>query len=169
MDPSQAVTGRQLEEADVRFAALMLESGASSKDALAQLVERGVAPEIAAACARDLSNRAVHSQAADLVLKGLSPREAAERLVERGIEPDVAATAVRNVLNPPPARGEPIEHAEPARSDGGILQLFGLLVFVIGVGLFIGNVTRVFPTFPFAGFLVMTIGGLLWRSGGSRL
>jgi hypothetical protein len=37
----------------------------------------------------------------------------------------------------------------------------------LGVGLLIGNVTGVFPTFPFAGFIVMTIGGVIAGAAGA--
>jgi hypothetical protein len=55
----------------------------------------------------------------------------------------------------------------PARHPVGkaIVSGCGGLVFVLGVGLFLGNVTGLFPTFPFAGFLVMTLGGALLGAG----
>ena len=48
------------------------------------------------------------------------------------------------------------------------LQLLGAVIFVIGIGLFIGNKTGVFPTLPFAGLIVMTIGTAIWRAGQDR-
>jgi hypothetical protein len=45
--------------------------------------------------------------------------------------------------------------------------LLGGIVFFIGIFLFIGNITGLFPTFPFAGFIVMGIGGVLM--GASRM
>src|SRR5262249_39723162 len=41
----------------------------------------------------------------------------------------------------------------------------GTVVFLLGVGLFIGNITGLFPTFPFAGYIVMMVGGLLLGAG----
>jgi hypothetical protein len=45
------------------------------------------------------------------------------------------------------------------------MQALGSVLFIIGIGLFIGNITDLFPTFPFAGFISMTIGGLLFGVG----
>jgi hypothetical protein len=44
-------------------------------------------------------------------------------------------------------------------------RALGALVFVVGVGLFVGNVTGAFPSFPCAGFLVMGLGSLIWKVG----
>jgi hypothetical protein len=45
------------------------------------------------------------------------------------------------------------------------MQALGTVVFVIGIALLIGNVTGKFRTFPFAGGIVMAIGGVMMRSG----
>jgi hypothetical protein len=44
---------------------------------------------------------------------------------------------------------------------------FGTLILLLGVGLLIGNITGLFPTFPFAGFIVMTVGGVI--AGAARV
>jgi hypothetical protein len=44
-------------------------------------------------------------------------------------------------------------------------KFIGTLVILVGIGLFIGNVTGVFPTFSYAGFITMGVGGLIF--GGS--
>ena len=49
-----------------------------------------------------------------------------------------------------------------------MLRLVGGLVFVLGAGLWIGNVSRAFPTFPLAGYLTMLVGGIIFRVGGSN-
>lgn len=46
------------------------------------------------------------------------------------------------------------------------VQLFGGLIFVVGAGLWIGNVSRMMPTFPLAGYITMLIGGAIWKAGG---
>jgi hypothetical protein len=55
----------------------------------------------------------------------------------------------------------------PTRQPAGkaFLAGFGGLVFLLGVGLFLGNTTGLFPTLPFEGFIVMTVGGLLMGAG----
>jgi hypothetical protein len=45
------------------------------------------------------------------------------------------------------------------------MKVLGALVTIIGVLLILGNVTRLFPTFPFAGFIVTLIGGAIYRKG----
>ncbi len=45
------------------------------------------------------------------------------------------------------------------------LHVLGALIFVVGIGLFIGNKTGALPTFPLAGFIVMEIDGAIWRAG----
>lgn len=47
-------------------------------------------------------------------------------------------------------------------------QLLGLVVVLVGVGLLIGNVTGLAATFPFAGFIVMTIGGAIMGAKSAR-
>jgi len=41
--------------------------------------------------------------------------------------------------------------------------LIGVIIFVVGVILFIGNVSGWWPTFPYAGFITMAIGGFIAR------
>jgi hypothetical protein len=53
--------------------------------------------------------------------------------------------------------------------SGALLGVCGALMVLLGAGLFLGNVTGLFPTFPFAGFLVMTAGGLLFGVGKSAM
>jgi hypothetical protein len=44
------------------------------------------------------------------------------------------------------------------------MKILGVIVFVAGVGLFIGNVSHMFYTFPFAGYITMAIGGVIMRA-----
>lgn len=45
------------------------------------------------------------------------------------------------------------------------MKILGMIIFGLGVGLFIGNVSRIFPTFPLAGYITMAIGGAIMRAG----
>jgi len=45
-----------------------------------------------------------------------------------------------------------------------MLQAGGALVFVGGILLKIGNITGMFPTFPFAGYLTMLAGAAMWKA-----
>ena len=46
-----------------------------------------------------------------------------------------------------------------------IVNVLGLIIVVVGVFLFIGNVTRIFPTFPLAGWATILVGGIVMRAG----
>jgi hypothetical protein len=48
---------------------------------------------------------------------------------------------------------------------GKVVYYFGTAVWVGGLLMIIGNVTGVFPTFPFAGFIVTVIGILIQVAG----
>lgn len=65
----------------------------------------------------------------------------------------------------PHARGERSDR--PPSAGAVLLAGVGTLIILLGVGLLIGNVTGVFPTFPFAGFIVMTIGGVIAGAAGA--
>jgi hypothetical protein len=45
------------------------------------------------------------------------------------------------------------------------MKAIGAIVTIIGILLILGNITRLFPTFPFAGFIVTLIGGMIYRKG----
>jgi hypothetical protein len=49
---------------------------------------------------------------------------------------------------------------------GKLMQLAGAAITVLGVLLLIGNVTGLFPTMPFAGFITMLLGGAIYGAGG---
>ncbi len=46
-----------------------------------------------------------------------------------------------------------------------MLQLIGVIIFIIGFILLIGNVSGWWPTVPYAGYITMLIGGLIARVG----
>jgi hypothetical protein len=43
--------------------------------------------------------------------------------------------------------------------------MLGVAIFVLGACLWIGNVSRIFPTFPLAGYLTMLVGGVVVKAG----
>lgn len=45
------------------------------------------------------------------------------------------------------------------------LNVIGLIILIVGIFLFIGNVSRAFPTFPLAGWATMAVGGIIMRAG----
>ncbi len=46
-----------------------------------------------------------------------------------------------------------------------IPHVIGAIVFILGCLLFAGNVLGFLPTFSYAGFISMTIGGSIWKAG----
>lgn len=51
---------------------------------------------------------------------------------------------------------------------GWVVRGLGALIMVVGGFLILGNQTGVFPTFPFAGTLVLFIGAGIYASGGGK-
>ena len=47
------------------------------------------------------------------------------------------------------------------------MQKLGVLVVLIGFFLMFGNLTGIFPTFPFAGCLTVMLGGWIAKQGSS--
>jgi hypothetical protein len=45
------------------------------------------------------------------------------------------------------------------------LHICGGCIFLLGAALFIGNVTGLFPTVPFAGYIIMAVGGMVFGAG----
>ena len=45
----------------------------------------------------------------------------------------------------------------------------GGLIFVVGVGLFAGNITGMFISFPYAGYITMFIGGAIAGAGYKKM
>ena len=59
----------------------------------------------------------------------------------------------------------------PQESGGGIsggfyVQIAGGILFAVGVLMFLGNITRIYPTVPF-GYIVGIVGAAIWRAGAS--
>jgi len=51
----------------------------------------------------------------------------------------------------------------PTVTGGSVVGVLAVICFIIGGILYAGNVTGLFPTFPYAGFVMMLVaGGLIW-------
>ncbi|MBD0369735.1 MAG: hypothetical protein ICV60_02690 [Pyrinomonadaceae bacterium] len=57
---------------------------------------------------------------------------------------------------------QPYRH-EKSRVGVTLIKVLGALVFLLGIFLYAGNTIGFFPTFPFLGFIVMAIGGILFK------
>ncbi|MEA2707611.1 MAG: hypothetical protein QOF78_212 [Phycisphaerales bacterium] len=48
------------------------------------------------------------------------------------------------------------------------MKVVGLLILVLGIGLFIGNISGAFPTFSGAGWITIIVGGAIMRADGGE-
>lgn len=146
-------------QADLEFAANLFNQGETAETVQAKLVERGMPPEAANALLYKLLMQTVYTDAINLLNAGHGPQQVKQKLVEKGVREQTACAVVDDIVAQ--------NRTATSQAGGGkpLLQFLGTIVFVIGIGLLIGNITRIFPTFPFAGFIVMFIGGAIWRAG----
>jgi hypothetical protein len=151
-----------------------------------QLMANGLDPPAAATVVRNLvARRAPYALASELLDGGAPLLDVRQRLVEGGLAPEDAAAVVNAVQearsgvgrdgDPSRCRSAVLPAALPGFAPGGteqsprpseaaaaaVFMACGGLVFLLGVALFIGNTTRLFPTLPFAGFILMTVGGAI--------
>ncbi len=154
---ARAGAGARPERADAEFVGRRLGEGAAPADVRDELVARGIDPSTAAAVVREQYLLAVYGIGAAMLDGGETPVRTEQRLLEMGLEPHAARLVVRDLL----ARAR--MRTRPPASRGLALLLLGFLVMTIGAGLWAGNVSGLFPTFPFAGYLVMGAGAAMLR------
>jgi hypothetical protein len=63
---------------------------------------------------------------------------------------------------------EPADAPPRAATSISALSILGTIITIIGVILFIGNITGLLPTFPAAGYLTIIIGGAIAGAGKAR-
>ncbi len=153
---SQSIVPQKVSQADIDLAIELLNKGEAAETVHGKLVERGMPQEVATGLLNDLFEQAVYNDAVILLNQGHSPDQVKRQLIEKGLGQSVAASVVDDIL----ARNQ------APQSEGTVtqmlLQVLGAVVFVVGIGLVIGNQTGMFPTFPFAGFIAMVIGGAIF-------
>src|SRR5262245_28038140 len=148
-------------EALYAHAEASLGRGAAPAELEGQLAGCGLHPQEAASVVRDLvARREPYVRATELLDGGASRDETHRRLVETGLDPGVATWVIDEVQR---ARS-----GEAAAREGSGLTAVGAVVFFVGLGLMFGNITGLFPTFPFAGFLTTGLGSLLMSVGQGR-
>jgi hypothetical protein len=155
--------GQPASQEDNEYADGLLRQGTPPVDVREKLMARGLSEDAAGMV---VYNRiqGMRAMAASLLQAGLPMEAAVRALQEQGFS-EPAAVAVLHGLADDSSQG--VHHA---RGPLGVLVMaFGGIVFVIGVGLFIGNVTRLFPTLPLAGYLTMMVGGLIYGWGSRQV
>jgi hypothetical protein len=124
----------------------------------------GLRREETAALVRDaVAWRGAQGTALELLDQGDGVLDVRRKLVETGLDPEAAAAVVEAVQQQ--RSGE--VRGESGYTERGVgqrlgLAILGLALLGAGVVLLIGNRTGAFPTVPFAGFLTMTIGSMVF-------
>ena len=67
----------------------------------------------------------------------------------------------------PPSEPRETSHQPQSTGAGVGIYYFGTVVWILGVVLIIGNVSRLLPTFAYAGFLVTLVGFIIQSIGNS--
>lgn len=98
--------------------------------------------------------------------EGYSASAIHEKLMERGVGGQQAAEMVGKLAEYRAAFVAPPLTANDA--VGIALGALGLLVTLLGAGLFVGNVSGLAPTVPFAGYVVMGLGSALLTAAANR-
>lgn len=145
--------------ADYEFALESLRKGESLEAIHQKLIERGLDPEAASSLLNQLILDVLYAGTLDMLNQGLSPEQVKQKLISNGIDPTLASAIVNDIVG----RRQGVEN--DTNATGVLAVLLGILVVIAGIGLFIGNVTGLFPTFPCAGYLTITIGAAIWGWG----
>lgn len=140
---------QRLTEEDVAAAAELLGSGLPADAARARLVERGMTPGLAEEAIRQAAHRELYAEAVAMLTGGARPDAVKAMLLERGVSPFVSDEIIQEAV-------AEVEASRPG--PGPIRKVIGGVVVALGVGLWIGNMTGAFRTFPFLGFIVILIG-----------
>jgi hypothetical protein len=147
-----------------------LERGENPEDVERKLLASGLPPREAADLARDAVARRVPSTTArELLDRGVGVLDVRKKLVENGLAPDIAAAVVEAVQQERSGEieGQVVYTADEQGRRPGLVIIGGAVV-ALGIVLLLGNITGVFPTFPFAGFITLMIGSSILGAGRGR-
>jgi hypothetical protein len=139
---------------DYEEAVRLMNQGRPSVTVRDHLIGKGLDMRSATAVVKELMLKAVCDEAAMMRYGRPSPKEARGKSVERKVSERVAPEVPADV----PTYGQ--SGRDPGVGDA-LRLLLGVLIFMLGIGLWIGNLSGRFPTFPFAGFVIMTAGGAI--------
>jgi hypothetical protein len=144
---------------DIDFADGLLKRGKPPEDVRDELVSRGLTEDNAGIV---VYNRiqGMRALVAGMLREGLPMAAVLRGLKDQGFTEAAAVALVQGVTK------APVHGGQRAGGSAGLLAMgLGGVVFVLGVGLFIGNVTGLFRTIPMAGWLTMLIGGAIYGWG----
>lgn len=146
------------------FIARLVENGATPAEIRERLIEAGVglhnADRLTERLAHAQLKEKLRTQAATLLACGIAPDQLLPMLMEKGFPQQMAAEQVANLVT------EQIADDKQAReSPSRQWRMMGGILLVVGLVLFIGNRSGLFPTFPFSGGLTMFVGAIALLMG----
>jgi hypothetical protein len=149
------------------YVSRLAESGATPGEIRQKLIEKGIDPKQATRLTDRLAatqaKKTIRARVTGLLAQGVAPDLIQPGLVKEGFDPAFVAEVVNSLLT------ERAREAKERREDPQRLwRLLGAGLVVLGIGLFIGNTTGAFPTFPYAGGILMGIGSLVSAMGWFR-
>lgn len=153
-------------QAGIELVTGMLANGESNESVRAQLTEKGMDTEQATWLLCLVYAKSLSDNLMELFAQGYSCDEVSDRLIAQGMEPDIASGAVSIVSEQFINTDE--DEEETSGVETVVLRLFGGIAFCVGIILVYGNRSGEFPTFPFAGFITMSVGVALWKAGSPK-
>jgi hypothetical protein len=145
----------------------LAESGATPDEIRQNLIEKGVdereASRLADRIAASEAKKKIRARAISLLDQGVTPDQIQPQLGQEGFAQALVAEEVNSLLTTR-AREEAERREDPRR----LWRMLGAALVVAGVALYIGNRTGAFPTFPYAGGILMGFGSLVSAMGWLR-
>jgi hypothetical protein len=149
------------------YVSRLAESGATPDEIRQKLIEKGVDAQEARRRADRLAaseaKKQIRARAISLLAQGVTSDQIQAQLGQQGFAQALVAEEV-NALLTERAREEAERREDPRR----LWRLLGAALLVAGVALYIGNKTGAFPTFPYAGGILMGVGALVSAMGWLR-
>jgi hypothetical protein len=158
---------RETTPADVACALELLQHGSAHAEIRTTLTERGLSVEKTDGLLGEVVLQAIRAEAVKLLNVGYSPWAAARRLAAKGCQLGRQRVVVDRQTASLIVGGILAQH-QLSGSGGGagrvVLKWIGGILWVVGLGLFLGHITGVFATYPFLGCIILIIGGVMWHA-----
>jgi hypothetical protein len=138
--------------------------GATPLEIQQKLIENGLDPERAIALVDRLvaadEKKEIRARAFRLLSEGTAAEELKTRLINQGFDPGLVDPVVDELL-----QERKRDELEQKGSPRALWRTVGIVLLILGIVLLGGNMSRLFPTFSFAGTIVMGVGLLVFMMG----